>query len=319
MSTIIRKLKIPGFRGAGRQLRRATRLLRRLAATTLDQAPALTRPFPDGHFYSPIVDPAELQQRESEIWSTDLELPGIDFRPEAHRTILREWFRRHLHAYDYPEHLPETSDLTRFFTRNSQFSWLDSRALFVFLNEWRPRRMIEVGSGFSSLLTADVNTRFLGGALDFTCIEPYPREFLKHSVRGITCVTAERVETVPVSTFDRLEHGDILFIDSSHVAKTGSDVTHLVFEVLPRLKSGVLIHFHDIFLPAEYPKNWVLRENRSWNEQYLIRALLMYSTAFRIVFSCSFAYLAFPDLVAEALGVGSGRAFGGGSLWLERL
>jgi len=122
-----------------------------------------------------------------------------------------------------------------------------------------------------------------------------------------------------VDPFTSLQAGDILFIDSSHVAKTGSDVNFLYFEVLPRLASGVRIHVHDILLPADYPKDWVLRENRSWNEQYVLRALLMYSTGFRVMFGCNYAFRGFPGLVAAALGDPNGPSFGGGSLWLERL
>ena len=240
--------------------------------------PVIRTAFPNGHFYSPVVDPREVALRADRLWPEKPECLGIDFEPARHRDILRNARRTICRRYDYPEMLEETPTLDRFFTRNSQFGWLDSRVLFAFLNEWRPRRMIEVGSGYSSLLVADVNRRFLGNALDFTCIEPYPREFLKQRIEGITRVIETKVQDVDPAEFERLDAGDVLFIDSSHVAKTGSDVNHLVFEIFPRLRRGVRIHIHDIFLPAEYPKDWVLGENRSWNEQYVIRALLMHST-----------------------------------------
>lgn len=102
------------------------------------------------------------------------------------------------------------------------------------------------------------------------------------------------------------------------VAKTGSDVNYLFFEVLPRLASGVRIHIHDIFLPNEYPHDWVVTENRSWNEQYLLRALLMYSTVFRVVFGCSYAFATMPELVRTALAHPKGAAFAGGSFWIEK-
>ncbi|MCB1553003.1 MAG: class I SAM-dependent methyltransferase [Xanthomonadales bacterium] len=221
-----------------------------------------------------------------------------------------------------PEPEPEdAADLDVFYTRNSQFSWLDSRTLFVLLNEWAPKRMVEVGSGYSTLLSADVNRRFLGGAMALTCIEPYPRPFLAREggLPGVTRLLQERVELVGMEPFLALQRGDILFIDSSHVAKTGSDVNFLFFEVLPRLAPGVRIHIHDIHLPHEYPPEWVIAENRSWNEQYLVRALLMYSTAFRVLFGCRYAIDRFPDLVRDALALPNGRAFGGGSLWIERV
>lgn len=179
--------------------------------------------------------------------------------------------------------------------------------------------MIEVGSGFSTLLAGDVNSRFLNNSVEIKCIEPYPRSFLRKGIPGVSRVIEEKVQNVPLSEFSELRAGDILFIDSSHVAKTGSDVNFVYFEVLPRLAAGVRIHLHDIFLPHDYPKTWVLEENRSWNEQYLLRALLMYSTAFRVVFSCSYAHWRFPDLVREALAHPNRRAFGGGSFWIERI
>jgi hypothetical protein len=274
--------------------------------------------WPDGHFYSPIVDTKDVAARAAEIWPERPVVLGVDWNDASHEALLTEDFPRFLPDYDYPEVLDETPELTRFYTRNSQFSWLDSRTLFVMLRARRPRRLIEVGSGFSSLLTADVNRRFLDGALDFTCVEPYPREFLKRGVPGVTRLVESRVERVGLGTFAALEPGDVLFIDSSHVAKTGSDVNFLYFEVLPRLAPGVLIHIHDIHLPHEYQREWVLDENRSWNEQYLVRALLMYSRGFRVVFGCSYAVTRFPELVRAALAHPRGVVYGGGSLWIER-
>jgi hypothetical protein len=276
--------------------------------------------FPDGHFYSPVVDADDVVARQGEIWPEHPVALGIDWNDAHHERVLREHFPRHLKHYDYPETLPDTPDLAQFYTRNSQFSGLDCRALFVLLNEWRPRRMIEVGSGYSTLLTADVNRRFLGSAMEFTCIEPYPRPFLvrRPLLAGVSRLLPQRVERVGLQPFLQLEAGDVLFIDSSHVAKTGSDVNFLVFEVLPRLAAGVRIHIHDIFLPNDYLEEWVIGERRSWNEQYVVRALLMYSRAFAVLFGCSYAQHAMPALVAKALAHPRGIGYGGGSLWLER-
>lgn len=274
---------------------------------------------PDGHYYSPVCDPAELAAREAELWS---EPPrpclGIDFNDAAHVDILERWFPRFLPGFDYPEQGPADEELSHYYLQNSQFSWLDARALFVLLRGLRPRRVIEVGSGYSSLLMADINLRFLGGEVDIRCIEPYPRAFLTRGLPGIREVIVERVERVPPERFEALESGDVLFIDSSHVGKTGSDVNHLCFEVLPRLRAGVYVHIHDIMLPAEYLKEWAITENRSWNEQYLLRALLMYSSAFRVVFGCSYAWHHHRERVTHALALPDGATFGGGSFWIQR-
>jgi hypothetical protein len=271
---------------------------------------------PNGHFYSPVVDPSQLDQ--ATLWPPHPTVLGIDFNEASHERILREVFPRWMPDYDYPERLDETPSLTDFFTCNSQFSWLDSRAMFVLLREWKPRRLIEVGSGFSTLLAADVNRRFLDRSIEITCCEPYPREFLRNGIDGVTRLIEDKVQNVAIEEFEALQRGDVLFIDSSHVAKTGSDVNYLYFDVLPRLASGVRIHIHDIFLPHDYPREWVIDENRSWNEQYLLRALLMFSSGFRVTFGCKFAHSRFPDLVQQVLGLPSGRSFGGASMWIER-
>ncbi|MDA8018190.1 MAG: class I SAM-dependent methyltransferase [Thermoanaerobaculia bacterium] len=283
-----------------------------------DEVPTETESaFPAGHFYSPVVNPADVERRRHRIWPESPTVHGIDFGETSHRRVLTEIFPRFIGDYDYPDEAPAgDGETTGFFSGNSAFGWLDSRALFVLLRHWQPRRLIEVGGGYSSLLIADVNQRFLSGSLAITTIEPYPPTFLQRGLDGGELLE-ERVEDVPTKVFERLESGDVLFIDSSHVAKTGSDVNFLIFEILPRLAPGVKIHVHDIFLPHDYPASWVLEENRSWNEQYMVRALLMYSRAFRVVFGCSYAAHRFPDLVAEALA--DGRVLGGGSLWIERV
>jgi hypothetical protein len=274
---------------------------------------------PPGHFYSPLVDAKAVAAERNRLWPAAPVTAGIDWNDAGHRRLLTEVFPRHLPLYDYPEVLPDGPDLADFYTRNPQFSWLDARALFVLLHDWRPRRIIEVGSGYSSLLIADVNRRWFGSGIHVTCIEPYPRPFLKHRIEGLSRLVAEKVQNVAVAEFSSLAAGDILFIDSSHVAKTGSDVNRLYFDVLPTLAPGVHIHVHDIFLPHEYPQPWVINDNRSWNEQYLVQALLMYSHGFRVEFGCAYAFHACPDLVARALAHPKGRSFGGGSLWLTKL
>jgi predicted O-methyltransferase YrrM len=272
--------------------------------------------FPSAPFYSPIVDAAAVAARRDAIWPHRPRAEGIDFNDEGHRRVLGELFPRFIGNYDYPEHRKGDADEASFYTQNSQFSWLDARALFVLLRAYPPRRIVEVGAGYSTILMADVNHRFLEDRVSIRCIDPYPPAFL-HKLRGIDIVEHE-VQGVSLDIFAALEAGDVLFIDSSHVAKTGSDVNFLYFDVLPVLNRGVRIHVHDIFLPGDYPPEWVMDENRSWNEQYVVRALLMYSTAFRVEFGSSYAFHAHLPLVRHALAHPKGHAFGGGSLWLTK-
>jgi hypothetical protein len=272
--------------------------------------------FPAGHFYSPVVDPATIAQ--TRVWPHRPDIRGIDFNDASHVQILSEFFPRFMRDYDYPPALPVTPTLASFFGNNPHFSMLDAPALFVLLRAWKPRRIIEVGSGFSTLLMADVNRRFLGHEVSIGCIDPYPPPFLRHDVDGIERQVERRVQELPLEYFDELQAGDLLFIDSSHVAKTDSDVNFLFFDVFPRLAAGVLVHLHDIFLPHDYPPDWVLGENRSWNEQYLLRALLIHSSGFEVLFGCSYAFWRYPELVIAALANPDGAGYGGGSFWMRR-
>ncbi len=123
---------------------------------------------------------------------------------------------------------------------------------------------------------------------------------------------------MPLETFSTLSSGDVLFIDSSHTVKTGGDVTFLVEEVLPRLSPGVLVHFHDIFLPFEYPTDWVFA-GRAWNEQYLVRAFMAFNSAFRVLLAAGWLVHHRPHLLAETIhGYPGGNERGGGSFWIRR-
>jgi len=272
--------------------------------------------FPAGHFYSPIVNPADLEPRRESLWPRNPPtLSAIDFGEDEQRAFLKQDVAMYRKEFDYPETAPEGGLAYAFALNNGLFSGMDALSLYTMLRKLRPSRVIEVGSGFSSLLTADVSRRFLGGAVDFTCIEPYPRQMLLDGVPGISRLMIQKVEAVDISVFEALGERDILFIDSSHVAKTGSDVNYLYFEVLPRLAPGVVIHIHDIFFPYDYPQDWVLRQNRSWNEQYLLRAMLMYTDAFQVLFGSAYAYYVFPDLIRS---VCDGVLLGGGSFWMRK-
>lgn len=273
--------------------------------------------FPNGHFYSPVVDPDAIRERASEVWHGRTEVLGIDFDHEGHLHLLQNVFPKWIGGFDYPfEQGGAVDEAGRqgFFLANDQFSNIDARTLFVFLREFRPRRVIEVGSGFSSLMMSDVNRRFLDSSATLQCIEPYPRSFLRDPGYGFELVES-KVEHVPLQFFESLGAGDFLFIDSSHVSKTGSDVNYLFFEVVPRLPAGVLVHVHDIFLPNDYPYEWVVDNNRSWNEQYVLQAYLMYNSKAQIVFGSSYAHQMLPAEAAAA--VGEGVPTFGGSLWFR--
>lgn len=270
--------------------------------------------FPPGHYHSPIPDLNDLLQREDRIWALREELTGVDMRVQSQLALL-ESLRAHLGAIDYPIDAPAAQD--RYFYMNGMFPVLDAEFLHAALCWFKPRQVVEVGSGYSSLVMADVNRRVFGGALDITCIEPYPRDFLRAGVDGITRLVPSRMEDADPALFTQLESGDLLFIDSSHVSKAGSDVNFLFFEVLPRLRPGVHVHLHDIFLPDEYPRAWVLDEQRTWTEQYLLHAFLMNNREWRVTWMAHYMLSRHLDAVnsvfprCPALGAG-------GSFWMQR-
>jgi hypothetical protein len=178
--------------------------------------------------------------------------------------------------------------------------------------------MIEVGCGWSSLVSARVNRECLGGAMDFSCIEPYPPDFLSEEVDGITRLIATTVQEVPVERFLELQARDVLFIDTSHAVKTGGDVAYLYHQVIPRLAEGVVIHIHDIFLPWDYPQEWVL-VGRAWNEQYLVQSFLAFNNSFEIVLSVAWMSHFHPEVLASAIpGFPASTPDGGGSFWIRR-
>ena len=183
----------------------------------------------------------------------------------------------------------------------------------------RPARVVEVGSGFSSALMLDTNERFLDRSTQLTFIEPYPvrlNGLLRDEDRKQASVRTEFVQDTPLEIFTALQPGDFLFIDSSHVARPGSDLNHLLFNVIPLLTPGVIIHFHDIFWPFEYPLPWI-EEGRAYNELYLLRAFLAYNPAFEILlFNHHAGHAERPWLEAN---MPLFLRNTGGSLWLRKL
>jgi hypothetical protein len=252
----------------------------------------------------------------SRIWPSEpRETVGIDWRGSEQIALVRDGLAR-LPELDFPTRA--TGDPTEYHTDNEFFSRLDAWALHGMLRHLRPARMIEVGCGWSSLVTAQVNREYLGGRLDFTCIEPYPPEFLSEGMSGISRLLKSPVQEVPVERFSDLQAGDILFIDTSHVIKTGGDVQYLYHEIVPRLAAGVVVHIHDIFLPWDYPREWVM-VGRAWNEQYLVQSFLAFNNSFDILLSIAWLSHFEPALLAEVIpGFPDSTPDGGGSIWLRR-
>jgi hypothetical protein len=272
--------------------------------------------WPLDHFYSPIADSRALSREpaRSRVWPDRLpDTPGIDWRTDQQTALVRDLTRQS----DFPIPAGPTGDAHIYHAANDKFSRLDAWLLQAMLRHFRPHRVIEVGCGWSSLVTARVNREYFGGSIEFTCIEPFPPDFLGDGVDGISQLIAAPVEQLPVDTFLGLSAGDVLFIDTSHTVKTGGDVVFLLQEVLPRLAEGVLVHIHDIFLPWDYPYEWAMA-GRSWNEQYMVRAFLTFNSVFEILLGVGWLSHVRPDALAALPEYPDLYPDGGGSLWLRR-
>jgi len=268
-----------------------------------------------GHFYSPIPDAAEIEADAERLFAPGLrELPAIDLRLPQQLVLARELAR----FYGEEDFSDEPRPDRRFCLAQDYFPFGDAFTYHALLRHLQPRRVMEIGAGWSSAVLLDTDERFLGNRIACTFVEPYPDRLLsllRPEDAERTRLLRQRVQDVDRGEFEALEAGDILFIDSSHVVKTGSDVAHLLFEVLPCLRPGVWVHFHDVHKNFEYAEPWV-REGRAWNEAYFLRAFLMHNRDW--ILELHGATLA--EHAADALLPLMPKIAGavGGSLWLRK-
>lgn len=270
--------------------------------------------FPVGHYYSPIPSREEVLTYIRSRKLPSSELVGIELNAKGQYDLLNEYM---LFYKDIPFPENQNPEL-RFYYENDWFSYSDAIFLYCFLIKYSPTRIIEVGSGFSSAVMLDtIDSNSLWNP-EVTFIEPYPdrlmtllREDDKQKVKLID----KKIQDVPLDVFSALEAGDLLFIDSSHVVKCGSDLQLLMFEILPRLKPGVFVHFHDVFYPFDYPSEW-LNEGKYWNENYFLRAFLSYNSEWQIVFFNSYIHCIFGNLIKERMPLCTKNS--GGSLYIQR-
>lgn len=176
------------------------------------------------------------------------------------------------------------SGATSFSLRNETYGSVDAETLYALVRHTRPAQVVELGSGSSSHVidTARRRNEDDGFPFEHRVFDPYPWEAtVLGRVEGAT-VLPLGARAVDVSEFDALGRDDILFVDTTHTVKTGGDVNRIVLDILPRLAPGVLVHFHDIFLPYEYPRSWVVTERRAWAEQYLLQAFLAFNSGYEV-------------------------------------
>jgi hypothetical protein len=269
---------------------------------------------PPGHFYSPI---AGMEDRERAIRSvgrrSETTIPGVRLHHDQQMKLIGtlQTDIKRLPFLDCP------NDLNRYYFGAPTYGYTDASTCAAMLLHARPQRVFEVGCGWSSALLLDLNEAYFSSKLDLKFIEPFPKMLRRISRPGDLDNRLMEVplQETPITLFETLERDDVLFIDSTHVSRVGSDVNYLFFEILPRIAAGVYIHFHDVFHPFEYPDVW-LREGRSWNEDYLLRAFLQYNSDFEVILFTNYLIETESSWFAKQLP--RTMLDRGGNIWLRR-
>jgi len=267
-SALVSKMMVSGFRG-----------LQRLGISVTPN-----------HFYWPVPDIHDL---ESRVWPADSVPVGFDLGLERQVKLAEQLAARYRHEWTFPE---RAAGPTEYHYNNGLFEAVDAEMAYCIVRALKPSRIIEVGGGFSTgILAAAVRAN---RAMDdvqgeLITIEPFPSPDLKE----ITHLIPTRVQDVDLDLFLSLQDGDILFLDSSHVVSVGSDVVREYLEILPRLRPGVIVHVHDIFLPSDYPRDSVLSNFCLWSEQYLLQAFLTFNPRFQVLWASSAMQHYYPEVL----------------------
>jgi hypothetical protein len=256
------------------------------------------------HFYQPIPDTRCLPET---LWSQPSEMAGINMNDAMQLDLLRNHFSKFREeCTNLPAEPPPG--------QRRPFRGVDALVSYCVVRHFQPRLIIEVGSGFSSLILGQAAAKNKNSAL--ICIDPFPSDFLRQGFPGLRSSIKEKIQDIDLEFFSQLGSGDVLFIDSSHTVKIGGDVNYLFLELLPRLRPGVIVHVHDIFLPFEYRRDWVLDEFRFWTEQYLLQAFLTFNSEFEVLLANSYlSHYHREDLKAAFRNLPS---WAGGSFWMRR-
>jgi hypothetical protein len=237
------------------------------------------------HFYEPIPDTRRLKP---ELWSKTTEPAGIDLRRSQQWSLVEEVTARYGRECAFPQAAPAAPH--EYYLENDFFQTFDAEIYHCFIRQFKPKQIVEIGAGYSTMIAARaalMNQAEASGT-EVTCVEPYPNKTLQEGFPGLTRLLLKDVQDVDVSIFRDLDANDILFIDSSHVVKVGGDVVYEYLRILPILRPGVIVHIHDIFIPEDYPREWVVGEHKFWSEQYLLEAFLSFNSSFEILWASNY-------------------------------
>ena len=266
-----------------------------------------------GGYYSPIPLKKDIKKHNFNVPLPKV-LSGIDLNDKEQLHLLDSFT-------PFYNELPFTDKKTngvRYYYKNGWYGYSDAIFLYCMIRHLKPQKLIEVGSGFSSGVTLDTNEIFMGNSINCIFVEPYParlESLLKNNDKDNVTIHKKRLQEIPIEVFKDLSENDILFIDSSHVAKFNSDVNYIFHEILPVLAHGVHIHFHDVFYPFEYPQKWLL-EGSAWNEQYMLRAFLEYNNNFKIVLFNTYLENMYEERIKDCFPLTYKT---GASIWLKKI
>lgn len=252
------------------------------------------------HYESPIP---YLRMLPEEIWDRRYEMTGVNLDAERQMELVRGLDVRYGDEFAaFP--MDDTGVPGQYYINNRFYGSVDGEILYCFVRHFKPRKVVEIGGGNSTLLLVQSMLKNEeedpGYHWDISVVDPHPRKSLKSISPGHLSFKKSRVQDVSLNELAALEAGDILFIDSSHALSIGSDVNYEILEILPRLEPGVIVHVHDIFLPAEYPRSWVVDSMRFLNEQYMLQAFLAFNREFEVLLAGSFMHLYHPQALEGA-------------------
>ena len=249
------------------------------------------------HFYFPVP---KLKSFQGKNWAANRPCPGIDFRFPEQLARLQTDILPYASEWTFPE--VANGDAHKFHFNNGFFERIDAEIAYSFVRHRKPKRIVEIGSGNTTLVMATAlrKNQTEGYNCELTSIEPFPAPYLKDGLNGLTRLIEKPVQQVPIDVFKTLEAGDILFIDSSHVVAMDSDVLYEFLQIVPQVAPGVLIHVHDIFTPLDYPKKWVMTNLCFWSEQYLLESFLAFNNSFKIRWASAAMQQFHPDVLRGA-------------------
>lgn len=245
------------------------------------------------HYYAPVIDAGDIRHP----LDAARDLPGLDLNEAGQRALVQSF-----HYADELTALPlKKPAVDRFGYENTTYAEGDAEMLYNMIRHFRPRRIVEVGSGQSTLMAMEAiaanKRQDAGYVCRITCIEPFEQPWLESL--GVE-VIRKRVEDCPDDLVRSLGAGDFFFIDSSHVTRPQGDVLHLYQRLLPQVAPGVIVLVHDVFTPRDYPAKWVIDDRRLWNEQYLMEAFLAFNPAFEVMLAVNWLANDRRDWLREA-------------------